>query len=219
MFAFHPLDPRGARTRLVTAAALGAITWLLTPASLTAVPRGLLAGDVAGVALLAIAGWIILRADSDETRRRAAAEDPGRLVVWVIVLGVSAISLFASIFVMRHARALPHEDRLALLILGLVTAALAWLLTHTAFTLRYAHLFYRAGEADEGGIEFPGGNKPDDLDFAYFAFTIGMCFQVSDAQVTNRLIRRTVLTHALISFVYNTGIIALVINVVLAQLS
>ena len=219
-FAFHPMDPRGAGTRLLYSVGLGLIVWFVTPSDLSSVTRALLAGDVGAFALLVVVAMIILRADTAETRRRAAAEDPGRFIVWIVVLGVSAVSLFAATFVMRHARSLGHGERELLLVLGVATAAIAWFLTHAAFTLRYAHLFYRAGTAEEGGIQFPGEeNKPDDLDFAYFAFTIGMCFQVSDAQITDRLIRRTATAHALLSFAYNTGILALVINVVLSQLS
>ena len=217
--AFHPLDPRSARARLLLAIACGIITWFVTPPSVGAVPRALLAGDVGAIVMLAVASWIIVSATSDESRRRAAADDPGRLLVWILVLGVSAASLFVSIFLLRHGHGESREARVLLLVLGVATAAIAWLLAQTAFTLRYAHLFYRAGGADEGGLVFPGDEPPDDLDFAYFAFTIGMCFQVSDVQVTRRSIRRTVMMHALLSFAYNTGILALVINVVLSQLA
>jgi len=102
--------------------------------------------------------------------------------------------------------------------MSVATVGLSWLVTHTAFTLRYAHLYYRGGPADEGGLEFPGDDKPDDFDFAYFAFTIGMCFQVSDVAVTDRHIRRTALLHSLMSFAYNTVIIALVLNLVMGHL-
>jgi uncharacterized membrane protein len=99
-----------------------------------------------------------------------------------------------------------------LVALCLIAVGLAWTLTHTSYTLRYAHLFYREND-HEGGLEFPGRDEPDDFDFAYFAFTIGMTFQVSDVGVTSPLIRRTVLAHALLSFAYNTVIIALAINI------
>jgi uncharacterized membrane protein len=105
-----------------------------------------------------------------------------------------------------------------LLILCVVTVIVSWCLTHTAFTLRYAHIFYRAGRDEEGGLNFPGKAKPDDLDFAYFAFTIGMCFQVSDVTVTTRTVRRTALAHALLSFAYNTVVLALVVNLIVGHL-
>ncbi len=94
---------------------------------------------------------------------------------------------------------------------------LSWALTHTAFTLRYAHLSPREDAEGVGGIEFPGGGRPCYLDFAYLAFTIGMCFQVSDTTVCSRQIRSTVLLHAALSFFYNTAILAFVLNLVFGR--
>ena len=85
--------------------------------------------------------------------------------------------------------------------------------------MRYAHLFYRDAPGGEGGLAFPGPRKPDDFDFAYFAFTVGMCFQVSDVVVTSAQIRRAVLGHAVLSFAYNTVIVALVLNLLFGFLS
>jgi len=216
--AFHWLDPRTAHRRLVWSVAVGVLAWFASPAALSGVTRGLIAGDVAGLALLGFVVWIVVRADCDETRRRAAAHDPGRTIVWLTVLGVSAVSLFAATFVLRHATSVPSAEGHLISALAVATAVISWLLTHTGFTLRYAHLYYRGGPDAEGGIELPGGAKPDDFDFAYFAFTIGMCFQVSDATITDRVIRRTALLHAMVSFAYNTGILALVLNIVMTQL-
>ena len=98
--------------------------------------------------------------------------------------------------------------------LCLVTVALAWTMTHTAFTFRYAHLYYREDAEGVGGLDFPGELPPTYFDFAYFAFTVGMCFQVSDVCVTSHQIRRSVLLHAIISFAYNSIILAFVLNLV-----
>jgi len=219
--AFHPLDPRGARTRLLLAATVGLASWVIVPGALTTMTRVLLAWDSAGLVLF-VFGWvIILRSDSRETRRRAAAFDPGRGLVWVIVLAASAFSLIAATAVLRNASGESVLDGDLHVALCVVTVAISWLVTHTAFTLRYAHLFYRDGDNDgkhEGGIDFPGGEEPDDLDFAYFAFTIAMTFQVSDAEISRRAIRRLVLRHALLSFVYNTVILALSLNVIAGKI-
>jgi len=97
------------------------------------------------------------------------------------------------------------------------TAALgvisAWGVLHTSYALHYAYLYYRSEES-AGGLAFPGEQSPDQQDFAYFAFTIGTTFAVSDVDVTNRAIRRAVLGHQILSFFYNTTILALVINLV-----
>jgi uncharacterized membrane protein len=218
MRAFHPFDPRAASQRLIYAALVGALAWAIAGTTgVTAMTRTLIAGDAGGLALLVIVGAIVMTASASETRRRAGSEDPGRMVVWAIVLGVCAFSLFGAIFVLRSAQSLPPGEQSLVCGLALATAMMSWLITHAAFTLRYAHLYYR-DKNDIGGIELGGDDPPDDLDFAYFAFTIGMCFQVSDTQITDRLIRRTALAHAMLSFAYNTGILALVLNIVTARL-
>jgi uncharacterized membrane protein len=92
--------------------------------------------------------------------------------------------------------------------LGVISA---WGVLHTSFTLHYAYLYYRSEES-AGGLEFPSEQNPNQLDFAYFAFTIAVSFAVSDVNVTDRSIRRAVLGHQILSFFYNTSILALVIN-------
>ena len=215
--AFHPLDPRSATLRLLYAVVSGGLTWLLFPAIYTRATRMLLAFDVGSFVLMALAVAIIVRSDINATRKRAAAEDPGRTFVWILVIAMSAISLFAATILVHDVKTLPHNERLLRLFLSIGTVLLSWILAHISFALRYAHLYYRVGRDNEGGVEFPGGEKPDTLDFAYFAFTIGMCFQVSDATISNRTVRHTALAHALISFAFNTGIVALAINVVTSQ--
>jgi len=177
--------------------------------------------DAAGISLLVLAWWRIWHETAVETRRHAAAEDPGRTLVWLLVLLASTVSLFAAGFVMRRAHDIAPNGTAFCLLLGLCLTAVvsAWALTHTAYSLRYAHLYYRDDEDGEGGLEFPGKLDPDGFDFAYFSFTLGMCFQVSDVCVTNRGIRRTVLSHALLSFLYNTVVLALALNLMLGFLS
>ena len=170
--------------------------------------------DCGSFTLLALNWQIVWTSDAEETKRRAGARDPGRTMAWLIALAASAFSLFAGSVVLRHAPNIDPERSPLLVALCLVAVGTAWSLTHTAYTLRYAHLYYREND-NEGGLEFPGRAEPDDFDFAYFAFTIGMAFQVSDVTISNPQIRRTVLGHAMLSFAYNTVIIALVINMLL----
>ncbi len=98
---------------------------------------------------------------------------------------------------------------------GVFTIVCSWLLVHTVFALRYAHVYYTE---PEGGIDFKtqprGTEDPDYLDFAYTAFTIGMTFQVSDTDITRREMRHQLLRHALISFLFGAVILATTVNVV-----
>lgn len=176
----------------------------------------LAAWDSGGLSMLLLAWLTIARCSATATQRRAAAEDPGRTSVYALVLFSSGSSLLSTIALVHRARSLPGSEGNVLVALCLANVALCWALTHTAFTLRYAHLYYREDEEGVGGVEFAGGTPPTYFDFAYLAFTIGMCFQVSDTSVSSPQIRRTVLLNAVLSFIYNTAILAFVLNLVFA---
>jgi uncharacterized membrane protein len=178
-----------------------------------ALPLALMGGwDVGGLALLALAWLAIGACDADLTRRRAASEDPGRKMVYVLVTLTSAASLFSAVVMAHRAKAMLPSDTTTAALLCIATVAISWCVTHTAFTLRYAHLYYREDREGVGGVEFPGGKPPTYFDFAYFAFTIGMTFQTSDVTISAAAIRRTTLLHALLSFAYNTAILAFALN-------
>ena len=203
-------SPRRATGRLIIAAIVGVAAFLLTPGRVELGVRAVVGWDVGAFTLIALAWSIIARADAKETARRASAEDPGRTAVWAIAIGASLFSLFAAMFVLRRAHTFPPTEEMIWGLLGVLAVALSWILTHTSYTLRYAHLYYsRHGGA---GLEFPGGVAPTDIDFAYFSFTLGMCFQTSDVLVTSREFRKTVLAQSLLSFIYNTMILALSLN-------
>lgn len=211
------LSPNRAVGRLLIALAAGVAAFLLVPRdSLPWWVRAVVGWDTASATLLALAWNIILRADAVETERRCSVDDPGRKVVFLIALLASLFSFFAGAVVLHHVKALSGETKLVWTTLSLLAIALSWFLTHTAYTLRYAHLHYAAPERHR--LRFPGDDAPTDLDFAYFAFTIGMCFQVSDVAIASTAIRRAALGHALISFLYNTAIVALALNLALSLL-
>jgi uncharacterized membrane protein len=178
------------------------------------------AGWNVGALLLTVMAWTrIFTRSAGDTCALAAAEDPGRTLVWLVVLGASAFSLFAALVVLRNARLVTPEPRGLLVGLCLLAVALSWTLTHTSYALRYAHLYYRDDAEGIGGMDFPGGAPPCFFDFAYFSFTVGMCFQVSDVTVSSPQIRRAVLGQAVLAFIYNTTIMALALNLVFGLLN
>jgi len=170
--------------------------------------------DAGGLSLLLLAWLTISLCSAKTTRERASGDDPGRTAVYALVLLSAGASLLASTALVRRAKAVAGVEGDAWVALCLANVALCWALTHTAFALRYARLYYREDDEGVGGVEFPGGGAPSYFDFAYLAFTVGMCFQVSDSSVTSPQIRRAVLLHACMSFVYNTAILAFVLNLV-----
>ncbi len=97
-----------------------------------------------------------------------------------------------------------------------VTLFASWLMMHVTFAFRYAHEYYardNGGPDFDRGLEFPGETRPDYLDFVYFSLVLGMTFQVSDVQVRSRKLRRLAALHGLLSFVFNTVILALTVNI------
>jgi len=207
----------GAIPRVATSIAMGIVAGVVAAYSHLDLPF-VFGWNFAGLTLLCLAWLLIFRADQKATQAGAGAEDPGRTLVYAIVLLASLASLGAAFRLTRHVGALDVNAAYAEA-LCLITVALAWGLTHTSFTLRYAHLYYREDDEGVGGVEFPGKSMPTYMDFAYFAFTVGMCFQTSDVCVTSPVIRRAVLLHAIVSFGYNTALIAFVLNLVFGKMS
>jgi uncharacterized membrane protein len=212
-------DPRRALGRTGIAILVAVVVGALLATRFSGMVSLLGGWDAGGLLLLAAAWLRIARCDDRARAERAAADDPGRTAVYVLVLLTSAASLLAATVLVRHAKNMPPGETSLMLALCLSTVALSWVLSHTAFTLRYAHLYYREDAEGVGGIGFPGDGSPCYLDFAYLAFTVGMCFQVSDSTITSRQIRSTVLLQAMLSFFYNTAILAFVLNLVFGRAS
>ena len=210
--------PRSAVARVISSVVVGVLAEVIASALGARLPL-LIGWDMAGATLLFLSWLLVFECDMSETHSRAGAEDPGRTVVYSIVLLASVVSLVAAVQLSRHIAGLPPAEAATSELLCLLTVSLAWGLTHTSFTLRYAHLYYREDDSGVGGVEFPGQIKPSYFDFAYFAFTIGMCFQTSDVTITSHQIRRAALLHAIISFGYNTAILAFVLNLVFSKVS
>jgi uncharacterized membrane protein len=212
----HPSRP--AWVRLAVGAAVGILASAIAPGRFGTMLKVIAGWDGAALAMTALAWSFIWSASPSRTRAWAASTDPGRLFIGGFVIVASAASLLATGFALRGARTCPLGGRDIFLGLGLLAVAAAWLLTHTMYTLRYAHLFYRDGIEREGGLTFPGGGHPCYLDFAYYAFTVGMCFQVSDVTITNPRLRRETLAHAMLSFLYNTVILGVALNFAIGTL-
>lgn len=163
---------------------------------------------------------IFFKMSASELRTHAKIEDASRTVTFFIIIATVIISLMG-ILILLNNKTKGMINPYIHAPVSIIGVGISWLLLHSMFTSRYAHLYYGGSsehdDPDEicGGIEFPGGEEPDYLDFAYFAFVIGMTFQVSDTNITFKKIRRNVLFHGLLSFIYNTIIVAISISVII----
>ena len=146
----------------------------------------------------------------------STAEDPSRRLSNIAIVTAAAASFVGVIFGLHRANQAHGALRGWLITAVLSGVICSWAVLHTVFTLRYAHLYYTppVGGIGFGGIDFGGDEVPDFLDFAYLSFTLGMTFQVSDNIITTRAMRRVVLAHCLLSFVFVSAVLATTVNVV-----
>jgi uncharacterized membrane protein len=204
------------RPRLVLSAGLGVAIIALIPGQHSLASRMLIGWDVGVFVYLLGTFAAIAGADVIRIRRQAALEDEGQIAILTLTATAALASLGAIVFELVSA----GEAGRDLLHLGLVlaTIALSWAFIHTIFAMHYAHEFYAQGRRPGGGLTFPGDSEPDYWDFLYFSLVIGMTSQVSDVAVTAKSIRRIVAAHGVVSFVFNTTLLALAVNMAASAL-
>jgi uncharacterized membrane protein len=202
-------SPAGTRVTwaLLGGAVAGVVASLLTPLSASI----LLGWDVAVLIYLAWTWSAVQGLDPEVTAQLAKREDPSTPVADLVVIGAGTAMLAAVGFALAKAGEATGGMKAYLVTLGLVSVVLSWAVVHTVFALKYARAYY---SEPAGGIEFNEDEPPNYIDFAYYAFTIGMTFQVADTNITSRAVRRTTLHHALLSYLFGSVLLGLVINVV-----
>lgn len=200
-----------ARWRLLVSTVLCVLLVVFLPEGYRLISRLLMGWD-AGVALyLTLVFTMIARADTSHMRRQSALEDEGRYAVPVLTVTAALASLAAIVFWLRTTPGSESSPRvLALLFL---TTLLSWVFIHIIFALHYAHEYYAEHRGKGGGLHFPGDPEPNYWDFLYFAFVIGTSTAVSDVEVTSRTIRKTVIVHGIVAFVFNVTLIALTVSI------
>jgi len=168
---------------------------------------------------LIIPEWItIITIHPRDLHKVATLQDSSRTFIFLFVLAGSLISLLSIAFLMKSPEQASTAQVTGHVILTISSVIISWWLVHTVFTLRYAHVYYDTRNDDGStkpacGLDFPNEKEPDYLDFVYYSFNIGVAFQVSDINITSRKMRRLTWVHSLISFAFNTAIVALSINI------
>jgi uncharacterized membrane protein len=204
-----------ARPRLLAAIGIATAVALVLPASVAPPTRLLIAWDSATISYLVAVLVMIARSDVTQMRSRAAAEDEGAITI-LMATSLAAIAPLAAIAIeLQGSAAVAAEGKFARITLAGLTIVCSWLFVNVSFALHYAHECYGEGSDDEvGGLRFPSpGYEPDYWDFLYFAANLGAAAQTSDVMITSPRMRRLVLGHTILSFLFNTTILALAVNV------
>jgi uncharacterized membrane protein len=198
-------------TRHVVAAILVGI---LVAAVMIVVGKGILAStmawDFAALTFL-ITTWLhVWPMNAERTRSSVDTEAPTTFVTESVVILASVLSLGTVVILLFNntGQELPPVLRS---VIGIISVALAWLVVHTVFALRYARQYY---SGTPGGIDFHTSEPPCYADFAYVSFGVGMAFQVADTDVSTTPLRRTILKHALLSYLFASIILAVTINLI-----
>jgi uncharacterized membrane protein len=207
-----------AQIRFVIAFAVGVAVALLAPIE-ELIPRILLGWNVGGLLYLVLVAIKMWHAEIEGIKREAGIERESRTAVLFVVILGSFFTLLALVAQLSALKSEQGMDRTISAVLSFSTILLSWALMHTVFALYYAHEFHseshdgeRGARGTGGGLKFPDDSTPDYLDFLYFSFVVGTTAQTSDVVVCSRAMRRVVMIHGILSFIFNTAVIALMVN-------
>jgi uncharacterized membrane protein len=201
---------------MLTGVATTLLAWPLLPAALPVTTRGIIAWDMGVLLFLLLCAQLFLTEQPEQMPAAAEAQQAGEWTIFALTLGVVIVSFVAVSTEFSSIKDAPANRKGWEVTLVATTLFLSWLVTHVTFALRYAHEYYAHDEGGpdvDKGLDFPGENEPDYLDFFYFALVLGMTFQVSDVQITSRKLRRVATLHGLLSFLFNTVIVAFTVNI------
>ena len=170
------------------------------------VTAALMAWDI-GVVAYGITFLVLIRkATPERLRQEGILLDESRWTMLTITIAAAVASLGA--IVLELAQIHGKHDAGWLMALAGATVVLSWFFVHTIFTTHYAHDFWRSG-----GLLFPGNDRPGISEFFYFSFCMAVASQVSDVTTQSARMRQLVLAHSLVSYLFNTAIIALGVNI------
>ncbi len=179
-----------------------------------------LAWNVFGIFYLIFNVILFSKSDVNQIQKLCSKEDVSSWILFAFVVSACMIGLLSVLSFMNNTSAWQSGSILGS-ILCISAVGFSWLMVHLAFAVRYAHLFYgdnnKQFSKHAKGLIFPEDDFPDYFDFAYFSIVIGMTFQVSDVVITSKGVRRLVLIHSIIAFIFNTVIIAMTVSQVIGM--
>lgn len=192
--------------------------WL--PYEMSMVTRGLTGWNVAVFLYLIATAKLIAQSTHESIRRRAKMSDEGRTGVLFLTAAATCVAIGAIIAELGQSQSFYEGERAAHIALAIVTVFSSWTFMHLIFALHYAHEFY--SEAEEaphvdaharGGLHFPNTPTPQYIDFLYFSYILGVACQTADVEICSRKMRAVALVHGVVTFFFNTTILALMVNI------
>jgi uncharacterized membrane protein len=198
--------------RLLGSAVVAALVLMALPSEWTVNSRLLAAWDIGVLCYLSLAGTMAVRSSTDMMQQRAASEDVGAVAVLILTLAAALASLAAIAIELQGIHDDIASQQVTRLSIATVAILCSWFFVHTIYAIHYAHEYY--GDAGERrGLIFPHESKPDYWDFLYFSFNFGAAGQTSDVVIVSKRMRRRAFGQTIVSFLFNTTILALAVNI------
>ncbi|MHB9056049.1 MAG: DUF1345 domain-containing protein [Paludibacteraceae bacterium] len=193
------------------------ILYISVPAKIDLLLKLVISWGAFALIFLILSWCVIFIRTVPQIKKKAPEDDGGVAFVFFMVIVSSFAGMFSVLLLLISQDSATNNNPLFIpaCISGMI---LSWAMVHTVYVFHYAHEYYgintRDASTHAGGLDFPGEKLPDYIDFAYFSFVMGCTFQVSDVQITSRRIRRIALVHGVLSFILNTFVVALTINLI-----
>ncbi|WP_407484660.1 DUF1345 domain-containing protein [Elizabethkingia anophelis] len=197
--------------RVMLSIIISGLIFIIVPSVLPVLPRILITWLGFAITYISICWITIFKMSVTEIIRKASIEDGSKTFVFLLVILASFACLFTVLLMVMGFND-KNISQWFMVLIAVGSMISSWALVHTLYTFHYAHLYYKTKGGK--GLDYPGDEKPDYLDFAYFSFVMGCTFQVSDVEISSKEIRRVALFHGLLSFALNTFVVALTINII-----
>ena len=205
LIRFHP--------RFWISVVAGAAIFELLPRHWALVSRILVSWNGAVLLFLSLIFVWMTRLSAERIQSRYTEEDESAQFILSVVIVAALLSVVAIVEPLATLKQASGAERIAHLVLATLTLVEAWVLVPTMFTIHYAEMYYRGTEDEERPLSFPNTPMPAFWDFAYFSFTIAAACQTSDVSTCNQTVRKIVIVHTLVAFVFNASILGFAINV------
>lgn len=204
------------RPRLFIVALIGVLTGLVLPHAIASQPisRWLIAWNVGAWLYILLAAVMMIRSSKGHMRHRAQLQDDGKYAILGLVVISAIASLVAIAFELAVVKDLHGWSKGAHVALAGLTVMSSWGFIQVMFTLHYAHDFYLAAcHGNKPGLCFPDDPDPDYGDFFYFSAVIGTSGQTADVSFVTKPMRRIGSVHCILAYLFNTTVLALLINI------
>ncbi|VFU11015.1 DUF1345 domain-containing protein [Methylocella tundrae] len=206
--------------RLFAGLALGILVTFLLPANFRLATRLLIAWNIGTWLYFILSAVLVVTSTPESMRRRAKASDEGRFLVLILTSLAAIASMGAIVAQLGATKDMSGMTKSLHVTLAAATIISAWTFIHLTYALHYAHEYFDELDAEPGkepheagGLKFPGTDDPDYFDFLYFSFIIGVASQTADVEITAKEMRRVSLVHSILSFFFNSAVLALTINI------